>query len=96
MKREPAAAVEDAMDGYVAELVEARETLDSRYDDLKSGRVKPVPGDEAMARLRARSAVRRASHGSSPATPSTPKRGSTRIRSRSLVGVAGYRIAHST
>jgi hypothetical protein len=34
--------------------------LDSRYDDLKSGRVKPISGDEMKARLRARSAARQA------------------------------------
>jgi hypothetical protein len=37
-----------------------RQTLDSRYDDLKSGRVKPIGGDEMKARLRARSAARQA------------------------------------
>ncbi len=31
-----------------------RDTLDSRYDDIKSGKVKPIPGDEAFARLHAR------------------------------------------
>ena len=30
---------------------EVRATLDSRYDDLKSGRVKPIDGEEAFARL---------------------------------------------
>jgi predicted transcriptional regulator len=62
--RAPEKLVEDAMAGYVAELVQTREMLDSRYDDLKSGRVKPVPGDEVIARLRAKSAARRASLGS--------------------------------
>jgi hypothetical protein len=61
--RAPEELVEDAMAGYVAELVETREMLDSRYDDSKSGRVKPIPGDEVIARLRAKSAARRASHG---------------------------------
>lgn len=28
---------------------QVRETLDSRYDDLKKGKVKPVPGDEIEA-----------------------------------------------
>jgi predicted transcriptional regulator len=62
--RAPEKLVEDAMAGYVAELAQTREMLDSRYDDLKSGRVKPIPGDEVMARLRAKSAARRASQGS--------------------------------
>jgi hypothetical protein len=60
----PEKLVEDAMAGYVGELAQTREMLDSRYDDLKSGRVKPIPGDEVIARLRAKSAARRASHGS--------------------------------
>jgi predicted transcriptional regulator len=62
--RAPEKLVEDAMAGYVAELVETREMLNSRYDDLKSGTVQPIPGDEVIARLRAKSAARRASHGS--------------------------------
>jgi hypothetical protein len=36
-----------------------RATLDGRYDDLKSGRVKPIGGDEVIARLQAKSAARR-------------------------------------
>ena len=45
----PDKLLEDAMAGYVAELAETREMLNSRYDDLKSGRVKPIPGDEVEA-----------------------------------------------
>jgi len=51
--------VEDAVLGYFDELAQTRETLNSRYDDLKSGRVKPIPGDEVIARLREKSAARR-------------------------------------
>jgi predicted transcriptional regulator len=51
--------VEDAVLGYFNELAQTRETLNSRYDDLKSGRVKPIPGDEVIARLREKSATRR-------------------------------------
>jgi len=51
--------VEDAVLGYFNELAQTRETLNSRYDDLKSGRVKPVSGDEVIARLREKSAARR-------------------------------------
>jgi putative addiction module component (TIGR02574 family) len=58
--------VEDAMAGYVGELSEVRRTLDRRYDDLKSGRVKPISGDEVFARLRAKSAARPAGHSSPP------------------------------
>lgn len=52
--------VEDAMAGYFDEIAHLRQTLDSRYDDIKSGKVKLVPGEEVVARLRARSAARRA------------------------------------
>jgi hypothetical protein len=52
--------VEDAMVSYIDELLQARQMLDSRYDDIKSGRVKPIPGEEAFAQLRARSAASRA------------------------------------
>jgi putative addiction module component (TIGR02574 family) len=41
-------------------VAEIRQTLDSRYDDLKSDRVKPISGDEMKARLRARSEDRQA------------------------------------
>jgi hypothetical protein len=36
--------VQDAVAGFVGELAGTREMLDSRYDDLKSGRVKPIDG----------------------------------------------------
>jgi predicted transcriptional regulator len=51
--------VEDAMAGYLDEITSAREILDRRYDDLKTGRVQPIDGEEALARLRERSARRR-------------------------------------
>jgi hypothetical protein len=51
--------IEDALAGYVADLAQTREMLDGRYDDLKSGRVKPIPGDEVVARLRKKSTDRR-------------------------------------
>ena len=51
--------VEDAMTGYLDELAGLRGRLDRRYDDLKSGRVKPIDGDEAVARLREKSRRRR-------------------------------------
>ena len=54
--------LQDAMAGYVDELANVRFTLDSRYDDLKSGRVRPISGDEVIARQRAKSAARRAGH----------------------------------
>jgi hypothetical protein len=59
--RETDELVEDAMAGYVDELRQTREMLNSRYDDLKSGRVKPIPGDEVEAYFREKSAAARRS-----------------------------------
>jgi len=43
--------VEDAVVGYLDELAHTREVLDRRYDDLESGRVVPIDGEEAYRRL---------------------------------------------
>jgi predicted DNA-binding protein len=51
--------VEDAMAGYFAEVLQAREMLNTRYDDLKSGKVKPIDGEEAFARLKAKTEAER-------------------------------------
>jgi len=56
--------LQDALAGYFDELVQTRDILNSRYDDLKSGRVKPIPGDEVIARLREKSAARHSQSGS--------------------------------
>jgi len=56
--------VEEAMAGYLDEVVQVRDMLDRRYDDLKSGRVKPISGDEVFARLRAKSEARKTKPGS--------------------------------
>ena len=53
--RAPNDLIEDAMAGYLQELAHTREMLDSRYDDLKTGRVKPVDGEAAFANLRRKS-----------------------------------------
>jgi predicted DNA-binding protein len=53
--------VEDAMAGYLAELAQLRTTLDNRYDEVKSGRVKPIDGEEAFDSLRSKSKDRRGS-----------------------------------
>jgi hypothetical protein len=53
--------VEDAMAGYFDEALQVRETLNSRYDDLKSGRVKSIPGNEVEAYSREKSAAARRS-----------------------------------
>ncbi len=53
--RPPDELIEDAMTGYLAELTQLRNTLDRRYDEIKSGRVKPVDGEEAFVQLREKS-----------------------------------------
>ena len=53
--------LQDALAGYFDELIQSR---NSRYDDLQSGGVKPIPGDEVIARLREKSAARRSPPGS--------------------------------
>jgi hypothetical protein len=52
--RAPDELVEDAMAGYFEELTQTREMLNSRFDDLKSGRVKPIDGEEFFENLRRR------------------------------------------
>jgi hypothetical protein len=49
----------DALAGYFDELVETRDMLNSRYDDLKNGKVKPIDGEEAFARLKAKTEAQR-------------------------------------
>jgi hypothetical protein len=44
----------DAVIGLFDELAYARETLERRYDDLKTGRVHPIDGEEAYRRLMAK------------------------------------------
>ena len=51
--------VQDAVAGFVDELAETRAMLDSRYDDIESGRVRLIPGDEVFARLREKSESRK-------------------------------------
>ena len=46
--------VQDVVAGYVDELGGVREMLDGRYDDLKSGRIKPVDGEAFFEQLRQR------------------------------------------
>ena len=53
--------VPDVIEGYFDELAQAREVLNSRYDDLKSGTVKPIPGEEVEAYFREKSAAARRS-----------------------------------
>ena len=51
--------LQDALVGYLDELVQTRHMLDRRYDELKSGRVKPIDGEEAFARLKAKTEAQR-------------------------------------
>ena len=46
--------VQDVIAGYVDELAGTCQTLDSRYDDLKSGRIQPINGEAFFDRLRRR------------------------------------------
>ena len=46
--------VEDAMAGYLSEVAEVRNMLDGRYDEIKSGRVKPIDGESFFEGLRQR------------------------------------------
>jgi len=57
--RAPDELIEEALAGYLEAMAEIRETLDSRYDDIESGRVQPIDGEEALARLRRKSDARR-------------------------------------
>lgn len=51
--------VQDVIEGYFDELAQTRTMLNSRYDDLKSGTVKPIPGDEVEAYFRDKSDAER-------------------------------------
>jgi len=51
--------VEDAMAGYLEEVAQLRSAIDSRYDDLKSGRVKAIDGETALPNCGAKSHERR-------------------------------------
>jgi len=53
----------DAMAGYVSELAETRAMLDSRYDDIKDGKVALLDGEEAFAQLMVRTEAKRNSRG---------------------------------
>jgi predicted DNA-binding protein len=52
--------VREVVTGYLDEMTEVREMLDTRFDDIKSGSVIHIDGEEAFARLRRKSYGRRA------------------------------------
>jgi len=56
--RAPEEIIEDALAGYLEEGAAVQKTFDSRYADLKIGRVKPVDAEEVFRRLREKSADR--------------------------------------
>lgn len=51
--------VEDALVGYLDEVAQLPEVLDSRFDDLKSGRVQPISADLTLAQIPEKNQVRR-------------------------------------
>ncbi len=51
--------VQDAVAGYMDELNGMRQMLDTRYDEIESGKVKLIDGEEAFAELRRRIDSRR-------------------------------------
>jgi hypothetical protein len=53
--------VQDAVAGLFDELAGTRAMLDSRYDDIKSGKVKLIPGEDVEAYFREKSAAARRS-----------------------------------
>jgi hypothetical protein len=46
--------LEDVVTGYFDAVRRVRDSLDSRYDDLESGRVTPIDGDQFFESLRRR------------------------------------------
>ena len=46
--------IEDAVAAYLAEFEDLRCMLDCRYEDIKSGRVKPIDGEAFFESLRER------------------------------------------
>jgi predicted DNA-binding protein len=53
--------VRDVVEGYLDELAQTREMLTDRYDNMKSGKVKPIAGEEIVAHFREKSAAARRS-----------------------------------
>jgi predicted transcriptional regulator len=49
--RQPTEVIEDAVIGLYDELAYTREMLDRRYDEMESGKVQGLDGEEAYRRL---------------------------------------------
>ena len=52
--------VQDVMAAYFEDAARVHRMLDQRYDEIESGKVQPVDGEEAFERLRRKSKERRA------------------------------------
>jgi len=53
--------LEDAIKGYFSEVEQVKEMLDQRFDDIESGRVQLIDGEEACRMLRERAEARQKS-----------------------------------
>jgi hypothetical protein len=51
--------VEDAMAGYLDELAQVRATIDHRYDDIKTGKVTLIDGEEVRREMKAQTQAQR-------------------------------------
>jgi predicted transcriptional regulator len=57
--RSAAELLEDAVNGLFDELASTRETLDRRYDEMASGKVQGIDGEEAYRRLMEKTQAKR-------------------------------------
>ena len=57
--RQPNEVIEDAVVGLYDELAYTREMLDRRYDEMESGKVQGIDGEEAYRRLMGKTEARR-------------------------------------
>lgn len=58
----PETLVNDILTERLSEQAEIRQTLDRRFDDIESGPVALIPGNQVRARMRERSEAYRAKH----------------------------------
>jgi predicted DNA-binding protein len=57
--RQRADIVQEALAGYLEDLAEVRDVLDRRYDEIISGKVTAIDGEEAFELLRKKTEARR-------------------------------------
>lgn len=57
--------VQDVIEGFLDELSDVRDMLTRRYDEVKRGAVKPIPGDQVEEFFRQKSAAARRSRSGS-------------------------------